>query len=251
MLGDAGFVASTEEAAELRDAARGDERRLAIMVSRRLRGEPLAWITGVTRFCGLNVRVEPGVYVPRWQSEPLALRAVERLPPRGLAVDVATGSGALAMVLSHRRPRAVVFATDCDERAVACARRNGVDARHGDLFDPLPGDLAGRVDVVTGVVPYVPTDELAFLPRDTMTFESSVAYDGGKDGLALARRVVAASPRLLVAGGVLLLELGGAQDALLREDLARAGFRHVTVWRDEDDDLRGIEAVFEPPTDSE
>ncbi|HWT94559.1 MAG TPA: HemK/PrmC family methyltransferase [Solirubrobacteraceae bacterium] len=238
-----GFVAAEEEADELLAAADGDHARLEAMVARRLTGEPLAWITGTAPFCGLWIRVDPGVYVPRWQSEPLAERAVERLPPAGVAVDVCCGSGAIARVLGERRPQARVLACDVDERAVACARANGVDAHTGDLLAPVPPELRGHVDVVVGVVPYVPTPELPFLQRDTFTFESPLAYDGGPDGLALARRVVEQAAPLLKSGGALLLEIGGDQAAPLRTTLAASGYVDITERRDEDGDLRGIEAT--------
>jgi release factor glutamine methyltransferase len=245
-LADAGFVAAEEEAGELLARAAGDRELLDALVARRLTGEPLAWITGSVSFCGHELRVEPGVYVPRWQSEPLALRAAELLPANGVAVDVCTGAGAIAKTLMTRRPGACVVATDLDERAVACARRNGVDAHPGDLLAPLPRALEGEVDVIVGVVPYVPTLDLALLQRDTLTFESTLSYDGGEDGTALLRRVVADSPRFLRRGGALLLELGGNQADALREDLAREGYIDVKVVRDEEGDVRGIEATLRP-----
>ena len=79
-------------------------------------------------------------------------------------------------------PGARVVASDIDERAVACAAANGVEVYRGDLFAPLPSGLAGRVDVVVGVVPYVPTSALPLLQRDTFAFESTLSYDGGLDG---------------------------------------------------------------------
>jgi len=245
LLADAGFVAAAEEAAELLARAAGDAELLDALVARRLTGEPLAWITGSVTFCGLQVRVDPGVYVPRWQSEPLALRAAERLPADGLAIDVCTGAGAIAKTLVARRPGARVVATDVDERAVACARRNGVDAHRGDLLAPLPRALEGRIDVVVGVVPYVPTPDLPLLQRDTLTFESALSYDGGEDGTALLRRVVAESARFLRRGGGLLLELGGPQADALRDDLARLHYVDVGVLRDEEGDVRGIETTLE------
>jgi release factor glutamine methyltransferase len=194
-------------------------------------------------FCGIEVKVEPGVYVPRWQSEPLARRAVSRLAENGVAIDLCTGSGAIAAVLAAHHPGARVVASDLDERAVACATMNGVVAYRGDLFDPLPGWLEGSVDVVVGVVPYVPTPALRFLPRDTLTFESSLSYDGGGDGTDVLRRVLRDSPRFLRRGGALLLELGGEQADGLADDLERLGYAEVTVLVDEDGDTRGIEAV--------
>ena len=192
------------------------------MVARRLTGEPLAWITGTAPFCGLWIRVDPGVYVPRWQTEALAWRAVERLPADGVAIDLCTGSGAIAKVLMTHRPGARVVASDVDPRAVACARSNGVEAYVGDLFEPLPDVVA---DVIVGVVPYVPTPDLPLLQRDTFTFETPLAYDGGADGLDIVRRVIAEAPRHL--RGPLLLELGGDQAAAFdgERDPRRGGRR--------------------------
>jgi release factor glutamine methyltransferase len=243
-LAAAGFLSAREEAEQLQRAAGGDERLLASLAGRRLAGEPLAWIVGGAELCGLWVRVEVGVYVPRPHTEALALRAAERLPAGGIAVDVCTGSGAVAAVLADRRPGATVLATDVDERAVACARANGIDARAGDLFGPLPAALRGRVDVVSAVVPYVPTRELRSLQRDTFAFESALAYDGGPDGTAVLRRALAGAAAVLRAGGAALLELGGDQAGLLEPELDRLGFAAASVLADSDGDVRGIEAAW-------
>jgi release factor glutamine methyltransferase len=243
-LAAAGFLNAREEAEELRRAAGGDDRLLAALAARRLTGEPLAWIVGSAVFCGLRVRVAPGVYVPRPHTEALALRAAELLPARGTAVDVCTGSGAVAVVLAGRRPEATVLATDTDPRAVACARANGVDAHAGDLFAPLPAGLRGRVDVVTAVVPYVPTAELGSLQRDTFAFESPPAYDGGPDGTAVLRRALVGAAPMLRPGGTALLELGADQADLLADDLGRLGFALASLLADEDGDVRGIEATL-------
>ncbi len=242
LLSDAGFVAANEEAEELLGSAADDIELLDSLVGRRLTGEPLAWITGSVSFCGLNIRVAPKVYVPRWQSEALARRAVELLPPTGTAIDLCTGSGAIAKALSARRPRARVLASEIDERAVACAAANGVDVYRGDLFSPLPDAIEGNVDVVVGVVPYVPTPALALLQRDTLVFESALSYDGGRDGTEVIRRVLEGSLRFLRRGGALLLELGGEQAEALSDTLAGLGYVGVTVLQDEDGDVRGIEA---------
>src|SRR5690348_3118186 len=111
-----GFVAADEEAVELVAAAAGDAAVLDAMVKRRLTGEPFAWIVGTVEFCGLSVVVQPGVYVPRWQTEPMAWRALERLPEGGTAIDLCTGSGAVARVLMRKAAR--VVACDLDATAV-------------------------------------------------------------------------------------------------------------------------------------
>jgi release factor glutamine methyltransferase len=246
-LAAAGFLAAGADARALLAHAAGDRSRLDELVERRIEGEPLAWIVGTTRFCDLDVRVDPGVYVPRPQTEALAHRAVTRLPATGIALDLCTGSGAIAMTLATHRPDAGVVATDVDARAVTCARTNGVDARCGDLFEPVLLDLQRRVDVVVAVVPYVPTPSLRLLPRDTFAFESPLAYDGGPEGTDVLRRVVAESPRFLRVGGALLLELGGDEADAIRGDLDRAGFLDVLLRYDEEHDVRGIEATFGAP----
>src|SRR6476620_205197 len=122
MLAEGGFLAPDEEADELITAAAGDGPALDAMVRRRLTGEPLAWITGSVEFCGGHVRVDPGVFVPRWHTEPLVVRAAELLPSDGIGVDVCTGSGAVARVMATHRPKARVVGTDVDAAAVTCAR---------------------------------------------------------------------------------------------------------------------------------
>jgi release factor glutamine methyltransferase len=209
-------------------------------------GEPLAWVTGTTVFAGTPVRVHPGVYVPRWQTEPLALRAAELLPEEGIAVDLCTGSGAIAAVLSARRPRARVLATDLDALACRCAADNGVEVRQGDLDEALADELAGWVDVVTAVPPYVPSSSIAYLPRDVREREPLHALDGGPDGTLVLERVVAAAGRLLRPGGTLLVELGADQDRLISRSLAAAGFEAPSAIEDEEGDLRGLEARRAP-----
>lgn len=243
-LSEAGFIAAQEEARELMQCSYGNAATLEAMIARRVMGEPLAWITGVSMFCGLKINVDRDVYVPRWQSETLARRASERLPHQGTAIDLCTGSGAIAKTLLTKRPLSRVVASDLDHRAVRCAESNGVDVYEGDLFATLPRDLKGSVDVIVGVVPYVPTHSLSMLPRDTFAFESFLSYDGGEDGTDVIRRVVASSPRFLRPGGALLLELGGDQAEFIQDDLRKWDFEEVQVFADDDGDVRGIEATF-------
>ena len=242
-LARAGFVAAEEEAAELLEAAAAGVAPLEDLVARRLAGEPLAWVVGHAPFDDFELRVAPGVYVPRQQTVELARRAVAMLPGTGTAVDLCTGSGAVGLALQRARPQARILATDMDPRAVACARDNGVDALHGDLFDPLPTDLAGAVDVVAAVVPYVPIPALRLLPRDTLTFESRAHYDGGPDGTDCLRRVLVGAPGFLRPGGAVCLELGAGQPALLREQLEDLGYVRLETWADEDGDVRGLQAT--------
>jgi release factor glutamine methyltransferase len=246
LLARAGCVAADEEAAELLAAAGGERSKLVSLVHRRLRGEPLAWVTGQAAFGELVVTVEPGTYVPRWQSLELAARAAARLPEGGRAIDLCTGSGAIAAALQLRRRSSRIVATDIDPGAVACARANGVDALRGNLFEPVPSEFEGSTDVVVAVVPYVPTSALQYLPHDARAYELPSHYHGGPDGTDVLRRVIAGAPKFLRPGGALLLELGGDQSEVVGSQMGELGFRRIAVWADEDGDVRGIEATLLP-----
>jgi release factor glutamine methyltransferase len=238
-LRTAGCIASDEEAIALLAAA-PDAATLAAAVQRRERGEPLAWITGTVAFCGRSLHIAPGVFVPRIHTEELARRAAQLVPTNGRAIDLCTGIGAVAAHVQAQVPTATVVGVDIDPRAAACARRNGIAALVANVADPMRSSEG--FDVVTAVAPYVPTGALPFLPADVQRHEPRVALDGGIDGLALVREIVAAAGRLLRAGGWLLTEVGGEQDEMLAPALADAGFDAAVPWHDDEGDLRGIAA---------
>jgi release factor glutamine methyltransferase len=247
-LAEAGCIAPEEEADVLIRTAGGDADELERLLGRRTEGEPLAWLTGEVEFCGRSLSVEPGVYVPRPQTEALARRAAGLLPPGGVAIDLCTGAGAIAAVLAAAVPTARVLATEIDPGAARCARRNGVEVLEGSLDDPLPAEFEHRVDVLTAVVPYVPTAAIRLLPRDVQAYEPRLALDGGVEGMGLLAEVVRRSTRWLRPGGWLLLELGGDQaepvDRLLRD----AGFEELEIMVDEEGDPRAICARFPGPS---
>lgn len=232
-------MAAGAEVAELTDAAGGeipDE-----WVERRERGEPLAWICGSVRFAGRRWRVDPGVYVPRPQTEELARRAAALVPPAGRVLDVCCGSGAIAAHVTAEHPGVWSVGVDVDARAVANARGNGVAAVQGDLASALRPD--GSWDVVTAVAPYVPTAALGLLPRDVVAHEPRRALDGGPAGTTLTEGVIAAAAGLLRPGGHLVVELGGDQARRLVSVCERAGFGAVEVWCDDEGDPRGLVAT--------
>ncbi len=238
----AGCVAAEEEASELEVSAGGDQVLLEHLVQRRVGGEPLAWVTGSILFAGHRILVRPGVYVPRAQSELLVTRALLKLPRDGCAVDLCTGSGAVAVALARARPLASVVGTELDPAACACARENGVTVYSGDLTEPLPAELVGRVDLVTAVAPYVPTAALGLLPRDSRDHEPLTALDGGPDGIGVLTRVIVQAAGLLRGGGWLLVELGGDEADRVAGLLHSQGYRHVQTSCDEDGDVRCLEA---------
>jgi len=239
-LATAGCVAPEDEAAELIGAAE-DDAALEGLLRRRCQGEPLAWLTGGIEFCGMWIAVAPGVYVPRWQSEPLALRAAGLLPAEGFGVDLCTGAGAIAAVMRSRRPLARVLGTEIDMIAAACARANGIDVIVGDLDAGLCESHRGLIDVVTAVVPYVPDPELSKLPRDVLAYEPRRTLAGGPQGVQLLKRALDAARILLRDGGWLLVELGGDQAQLLEPSLA-VGFVDIELLFDDDGDCRAVVA---------
>jgi release factor glutamine methyltransferase len=246
-LAAGGAIDPATEADALLDASNAGVGLLEELLARRLAGEPLAWLIGWVRFCATRIRVDPGVFVPRPQTEALAHRAVALLPADGIAVDLCAGSGAVAVILGAARPRATVIATDIDPVAIACAHRNGVEALLGDLDEPLPPALRGRVDVVTAVVPYVPTEELHLLPRDVLAHEPCRSLDGGPRGTEVLERAARAAARWLRPGGSVLLELGGDQADELSTTMAATGFSAIRVHRDEEGRDRAIEARLPDP----
>ncbi|WFB09784.1 putative protein N(5)-glutamine methyltransferase [Streptomyces sp. LX-29] len=219
-----------EDEAELLLSAAASPAELDAMVDRRVAGRPLEHVLGWAEFCGLRIAVDPGVFVPRRRTEFLARQAA-RLAGRtegAVVVDLCCGSGAVGAALaSHLRARPVeLYAADIDPAAVRCARRNlaGLGRVYeGDLFDALPGALAGRVDVLVANAPYVPTEAMELLPPEARIYESRVSLDGGEDGLDVQRRVTAEARRWLVPGGYLLVETSERQAPRTMAEFARNG----------------------------
>jgi release factor glutamine methyltransferase len=206
------------------------------MVARRVAGLPLEQVIGWAEFCGLRIAVDPGVFVPRRRTEFLVRQAAALARPGAVFVDLCCGAGAIAAALARAVPAAQVHAADIDPAAIGCARRNVPGpVYHGDLFDPLPRALKGRVTILTANVPYVPTAEIAFLPPEARTHEPEVALDGGPDGLDILRRVAAQAPDWLAPGGHLLVETSEQQAPLAAAAFGAAGLAARVASSDDRD----------------
>lgn len=222
----AGCVFAEEEARLLLAEARTPA-ELSVLVERRADGEPLEHILGWADFCGLRIAVDPGVFVPRRRTEFLVREAVAIAPPRPVVVDLCCGSGAVGAALAAALDGAELYAADIDPASVRCARRNvaaaGGQVYVGDLFEPLPAALRGRVGILAANVPYVPTGEVALLPAEARLHEPRAALDGGADGLDVLRRVAAEAPRWLAEGGSLLVEVSERQEQIACQTASRGG----------------------------
>ncbi|MEV0595635.1 putative protein N(5)-glutamine methyltransferase [Nonomuraea cavernae] len=232
----AGCVFAEDEAAMLVSAARTPA-ELAAMVEQRVAGRPLEHVVGWAEFSGLRVSVDPGVFVPRRRTEFLVdqtLTLARRLTTPAQAgsagagavvVDLCCGSGAVGAAVIAALDGITLHAVDIDPAAVRCARRNlaAAQVHEGDLYEPLPASLRGRVDVLVASAPYVPTEEIGLLPAEARVHEPRMALDGGADGLDIVRRVTEAAPMWLSPRGHLLVETSERQATATARAVARDG----------------------------
>lgn len=227
----AGCVFAEDEARLLVSEARTPA-ELAAMVGQRASGLPLEQVLGWAEFCGLRIVIQPGVFVPRRRTEFLVHEAIALSRPGIVVLDLCCGSGALGAALTSTvsaanttnaagatspdgRTGVELYASDIEHPAVECARRNlepfGGVVYEGDLFEPLPAALRGRVDILMANVPYVPSGDIRLLPPEAREHEPLVTLDGGSDGLGVLQRVTAEAARWLAPGGHLLVETSERQ----------------------------------------
>ena len=226
-----------------RELRESQAERFESLVSRRLRAEPVAYMTGTREFWSLDFRVTPDVLIPRPETEHLVEAVLEFLASRPgpcRVLEIGTGSGAIAVCLARECAEAEIWATDVSAPALDVARdnasRHGVEGKirwlRGDLFAPVHG-LTERFDVLVSNPPYVPSGEIGGLQRDVRDWEPVLALDGGADGMDFYRRFVREGARHLRAGGLLAVETGAEQGGAVSRLLdAEAGFHRVRVRRD-------------------
>ena len=229
------LVTRSQEALSDADAA-----AIEALIARRIAGEPIAYLTGEREFYGLAFTVSPDVLIPRPETELLVELAAERLPRQGSALDLGTGSGAIAVALAHLRPDAQLTATDISEHALALAARNA--ARHSAQVRFVHSDwyqqIEGAFDLIVSNPPYIAAGD-PHLAQGDLRFEPVNALTDAADGLQAIAAIARGAPAHLKAGGWLLMEHGYDQSAATRALLERAGWQQVQSWTD----LAGIERV--------
>jgi release factor glutamine methyltransferase len=233
-----------EDEAELLITAAQTTGELDDMVKQRAAGLPLEYVLGWAEFCGLRIAVEPGVFRPRPRTEFLVTEAIglaggaeSSAGAPTVVVDLCCGSGALGAALAAALPQVELYAVDLDTAAVQCARRNvaaaGGQVYEGDLYEPLPAALLGRVDILVANAPYVPSEEIELMPPEARLHEPRMSLDGGADGLDVLRRVITSAPRWLAHSGHLLVESSKRQAPQLVETLAGTGLIPRVATSDE------------------
>jgi release factor glutamine methyltransferase len=233
-------LAHREKSLTAQEATRFDR-----LVARRADGEPMAYILGRRAFYDRDFTVTPAVLIPRPETEHLLEAALEYAQTQEdvLAVDVGTGSGALAVTFAANAPNATVYATDISPDALAVAGRNArnhdvaVTFLEGDLLRPLI-ERKLRADLIMANLPYIPSGDLRTLAVGK--YEPALALDGGSDGLAAIRRLLKQIPDVANPGALILLEIGADQGAAASQ-MAREGLRtqDVRVLQD----LAGLDRV--------
>lgn len=201
-----------------------DESRFEPLVARRAAREPLAYILGRKEFWGLMFEVSPATLIPRPDSETLVEAALGLNPTRVL--DLGTGTGCLLLAVLHEFPTAFGIGVDLSPEAAALAQRNAASLNLSPRAAFLAGSWADALntqfDLILSNPPYIPSSDLAGLMPEVVDYEPNTALNGGADGLAAYREIIAALPRLLSPGGTAILELGIHQAATVAA-LAQAG----------------------------
>ena len=229
------------------DRPLGEKERgpLRDLVRQRGTGIPLQHLLGTVEFCGKTFKSDARALIPRPETELLVERALTYPAPASI-LDVATGSGVIALSLALGRPEASVTATDISPEALSLAKENAIllsiDRIAFHEADLLPPPEAGTFDLITANLPYIPAAEIAGLSRE-VRHDPILALDGGPEGLDLIVRLAPLALERLTSGGHLLLEIGIDQSEAIMACLAGHNYRDIKALPDYQGIPRFIEAV--------
>ena len=221
-----------------------------VAFARREKREPLQHITGTAAFRSLELSVGPGVFVPRPETEQVVQYAIDylrQLPTPGVAIDLGTGSGAIAIAMAKEVPQTKVFAVELSEAAHAYAAKNivangvSVELRLGAMQEVV-SDLVGSLDVVISNPPYIPNSAIPIDP-EVKNYDPELALYGGEDGLDVIRDISGIAAALLRPGGLLVLEHADGQSDDIRELLLTDGWLNVSAFQDATMRYRTITAI--------
>ena len=208
------------------------------LIARRVKREPVAYLTGTREFYGRDFAVSPAVLIPRPETELIVDAVLRGSPPSApwRIADVGTGSGILAVTIACERPRVAVVATDVSMAALQVARRNaqahGVDNRIAFVAGDLLAPAAGPFDVIVSNPPYVPARDATALAPDVRDFEPAFALFGGEAGLDLVQRLLVDAAARLAPAGTFVMEFGAGQQYDVAHHATRAGFEVLEIAHD-------------------
>ena len=213
-----------------RMVAEAERERIAEMLRRALKHEPLSRIQGKREFWGLEFALSPDTLDPRPETETVGEAVIARFPERDRPyrfLDLGTGTGCLLLALLTEYPRAYGIGIDRAFGATAMAHANaarlGLSDRAGFVVGDWADTLGVKFDAIVANPPYIPTAELAALPPEVRDFDPVLALDGGLDGLGAYWRIAHDLPRLLAPGGIFACEVGAGQDVAVRGILVEHG----------------------------
>lgn len=228
--------------------------RLMDLVKKRKKGYPLQYIIGKQEFMGLDFYVEPGVLVPRPDTEILVESIIDRVKTMGHTgnkiniVDIGTGSGAIALSLAYYIKGSYIYAIDISDKALNIANKNckdiGLEDRvvflKGNLINPLEKfHLDDRINIIVSNPPYIKSNEIAQLQTEVSTYEPKLALDGGDDGLDYYREIIPIAKRYLINRGILAFEIGYDQGDSVSELMKSEGYVAIDIIKD----LAGMDRV--------
>lgn len=204
-----------------------------LLVEKRAQGVPTPLIEGKVSFNGIQILVAPGVFIPRPETEELALLALKeakKIKEKLDVLDIGTGSGAIAIFLAKNLPDAFVVATDISEASISLARKNARlnQVKNIKILKISYEELAKndkKYDLVVSNPPYIPFSDRASLPREVVEWEPKEALFGGEDGLDFYRKFALTANRIIKPGGVAFLEFGCNQEKELCRIFRRSEFK--------------------------
>jgi release factor glutamine methyltransferase len=255
LLAHALGVSRSHLQSHVEERSRAERTAYQALIERRVRGEPVAYITGAKEFWSLRLAVSPAVLVPRPETELLVERTLDLAKTGVLRVlDLGTGSGAIALALARERPQWQITATEVSEAALALARQNArtmdltqVEFLSGSWFEPVAGRF---FDFIVANPPYVAADDPLLL-QPPLCYEPRVALSPNGEAMHDLRHIIRVAPGHLTRGGWLLLEHGATQGEEVARELVGRGFSHVRSRRDLAGHERMVEAQWGdslPPT---
>ena len=223
------------------------EARMAALIARRVAGEPLAYITGLQRFMGLELLASPAAMIPRRETELLGAAAIacarQLAAPTTTVLDICAGSGNLSCAIASQVPGAHIHAADISADAVALARRNiercgfqdRIEAQAGDFLKPFETpQFLGKVDLIVCNPPYISAQKRQSMATEIARYEPSQAFDGGPLGINLLNRLIREAPLFLRSGGMLAFELGLGQGRAVCQRVNRSELLELISTAEDD-----------------